>query len=102
MREIGVHLNHQIRVQRQRPRETLNIRRSQSLLAGAMQHIDTTGAVRPRQLIRGHARAIRRIVVHHQHMQIRDRERQKRRHDPPDILPLVIGGKDDYDLGIHR
>ncbi len=69
MREIRIHLHHRARLPAQRHAESFNVGRAQPHLPRPVQH--THAPVRLSQLVRDPARAVRAVVVHHQHVQVK-------------------------------
>ena len=98
MGEIGIHLEHEVEAMLERPAEAGNVGPPQPLLGSPVQ------AVNPRlpgsHLIGQLAGAIGRGVVHHQDLDPRILE-QDRRNDLGQILRLVVGRDDDEDTLRH-
>ncbi len=73
MGEVAVHLEHELRAARQHVPEPVDVRAPQPLLAGAVEDLD------PRQLGREPvgdlARAVGRVVVDHEDVDVLVRER---------------------------
>ena len=71
MAEVGIHLDDLLGALGQRVFETRDIGGPQSFLAGAMQHVQPARIIQLRaQLVDEPARAIRRIIVHDEDVQL--------------------------------
>lgn len=69
VRSVGVHLHHCAEALVQGPAEPGDVRCPESLLLGAVQHVDVS--VCCRQLIRDRPGAVWTVVVHHKHVGVR-------------------------------
>ena len=103
MGKIGVHLDQNIRAQRQSPSEAVSIRRPQALFFRAVQHKNfSLKSILPRQVFGNVASAVGRIVIHNQHMKIGDAQSKQRGDNFADVFAFVIGWQDDHHFEGHK
>ena len=94
VREVGVHLEHEVGARRERALESREVGPPEPFLRRAVQDLD-------RLELRGQpvgdlAGAVRRAVVHDQDAVVGSRLRELRQrgaHDPLEVLGLVVGGE---------
>ena len=99
MRKIGIHLDDEIGVAFQCPREALYVSGAQPQFALAMHHVESA-RVALRQVIGNLARAVWRCIVYNKNLQPLDAELQKFGSDCWQIVGFVIGGDNHYSF--HR
>ena len=68
MRKVRIHLNDAIEAVIQRPAEAIHVGAAQAAQSGAVHHVQPI--VLRRETVGDFARAVGRLVVHHQHVQI--------------------------------
>ena len=95
MRKITVHLEDEFVIFFQRPFESGDVGAAQAVFFRAVQDVDL-------RMLRGEfvgdfARAVRRIIVHHQHVHA-GRQRQKFLRHAREIFPFIVGRHDDERL----
>src|SRR5262245_60965579 len=91
VREVGVHLEHELGAVRERVAEPVPVRRAESELPRAPDQVDARRLRLPR--LHESRGPVGRAVVHHQHVQS-VREPQQALQQRIDVVTLVVGGDD--------
>ena len=100
MREVAVHLEHELRVRLERPGEAGEVGAPDALLRRPMEDVEPLEL--GREPVGDLAGAVGRAVVDHEHAVPRRVEHlTERPHERLDVLPLVVGRHADDGAGRH-
>ena len=91
VREIGIHLDHELGRHRERRAESLLVRRADAELRTVVDEVHA--GIRGGHLAHQGRRPVRRVVVHHHHVAVGGGEHL--RHEPGDVRALDVRRDDD-------